>query len=291
MLRSRSWNLHIRSPLRLTWEHLRLASPKMFPNRNLTMANFVLVRILHTMCNDESISRSLRLLGPEGVARLKAAKVAVIGLGGVGSACAESLVRGGVGSFLFVDKDVVEASNINRQQIAFRSTIGQRKVDVMAAMAKDINPDACIERLHAFVLEESIQEQIEPFLPLDFIVDAVDTLTAKAAIAAFASQRGIPSVSAMGMANRSDPTALRFADLFSTEGCPFCREMRKICRSRGIANMSVLYSTERPAKVKPQPGAARSEKTELGTYSYMPPVAGLMLAGWVIQKLTQSGSR
>lgn len=242
------------------------------------------------MASQEWISRSARLLGEEGVRALTEARVAVIGLGGVGGACAESLVRAGAGSFLFVDKDVVEESNINRQVIAFQSTVGQRKVDVMEAMARDINPDASVDTLFAFVLEETIDELLEPFPRPDFIVDAVDTLTAKAAIAGYAARHGIPSVSAMGMANRSDPTALRFASLFQTEGCPFCREMRKICRTRGIADMEVLYSTERPAKVRPTEGAARSEKTELGTHSYMPPVAGLMLAGYVVQQLLEQKS-
>ncbi len=237
---------------------------------------------------EESLSRTRRLLGDEGLERLTEARVAIIGLGGVGSACAESLVRTGVGSFLFADKDVVEPSNINRQAIAFLSTVGQRKVDVMEAMAKDINRAAQIDKLFAFVLEETIEEQLAPFARPDIIVDAVDTLTAKAAIARYGEAQGIPVVSAMGMANRSDPTALRFAKLFETEGCPFCRELRKIFRSRGIGDVSVLYSTERPAKVRPMEGAARSEKTELGTYSYMPPAAGLMLAGFVTQHLLKS---
>ncbi len=219
------------------------------------------------------------------MARLAQARVAIIGLGGVGSACAESLVRTGVGSFLFVDKDIIEASNLNRQVIAFLSTLGQRKVDVMERMAKDINPDARIDTLFAFVLEETIEELLSPFATPDIIVDAVDTLTAKAAIARYASAQGIPLVSAMGMANRSDPTRLRFAKLFETQGCPFCRELRKIFRDRTLPDMDVLYSTERPAKVKPDAQAARSEKTELGTHSYMPPVAGLMLAGYVVQYL------
>lgn len=231
------------------------------------------------------ISRSERLLGEEGIRALANAHVAVIGLGGVGSACAESLVRAGVGSLLFVDKDVVDPSNINRQVIAFRSTVGRPKVDVMEAMAADINPQAQVETLFAFVKEETIDELLGAFARPDFIVDAVDTLTAKAAIASHAARLGVPSVSAMGMANRSDPTALRFARLFQTEGCPFCREMRKICRARNIADMDVLYSTERPAKVRPVEGATRSEKTELGTHSYMPPVAGLMLAGYVVQRI------
>ncbi len=236
---------------------------------------------------NERTSRSQRLLGEEGLLKLANARVAIIGLGGVGSACAESLVRAGVGSFLFVDKDVVEPSNINRQAIAFVSTVGQRKVNVMEAMAHDINPDAQVDTLFAFVLEETIDELLSAYPRPDIIVDAVDTLTAKAAIARYAEQRSIPAVSAMGMANRSDHTELRFSRLFDTQGCTFCRDMRKICRTRGIADMNVLYSTERPVKVRPANGAARSEKTELGTHSYMPPVAGLMLASWVVQRLLE----
>lgn len=237
--------------------------------------------------DDERTSRSRRLLGDEGMRKLAKARVAVIGLGGVGSACAESLIRAGVGSFLFVDKDTVAESNLNRQVIAFANTIGKRKVDVMEAMACQINPHVSVDKLYAFVTEQSIDELLNDSKPIDFMVDAVDTLTAKAAIARFAAERNIPIISAMGMANRSDPTKLRFARLMNTEGCPFCREMRKICRTRNIQDMEVLYSTEPPAKVKPIPGAARSEKTELGTYSYMPPIAGLMLSAYVIQHLIQ----
>lgn len=209
----------------------------------------------------------------------------VIGLGGVGSACAEALVRAGIGRFLFVDKDEIEPSNINRQAIAFLSTVGQRKVDVMRGMAADINPDAQVHTLDAFVLEENIDDLFAPFGEPDYIVDAVDTLTAKVAIAGYAERRGIRMISSMGMANRSDPTKLAFAELADTQGCPFCREMRKIARDRGVSGMQVLYSTERPAKVKPQEGAERRERTELGTHSYMPPIAGQMIAGHVIQQL------
>ena len=241
------------------------------------------------MEKEDARSRSRRLLGDEGLARLAGAHVAVIGLGGVGASCAEALVRGGVGRFLFVDKDAVELSNINRQAIAFLSTVGRRKVDVMRAMAADINPDAQVQVLDAMLLEESIEELLAPLGAFDFLVDAVDTLTAKATIARYAEARGIPLVSSMGMANRSDPTKLAFADLFETQGCPFCREMRKIARSRGIGRMQVLYSIERPAKVQPEPGAHRRERTELGTHSYMPPIAGQMMAGYAMQQLLAQG--
>lgn len=236
---------------------------------------------------NETTSRIARLIGQEGIARLAASRVFVFGLGGVGAACAEALVRGGVGSFLFIDKDEVEPSNLNRQAIAFLSTIGQRKVDAMEAMAKDINPEAAVQTLDAFVHEESIAELMAPFAKPDFIVDALDTLTAKAAIARYAERISVPLISSMGMANRRDPTKLAFAKLEDTQGCPFCREMRKIARDRSITNMAVLYSTEKPMKVEPLPGAERSQKTELGTFSYMPPVAGQMIAGYVIQALLQ----
>ena len=243
------------------------------------------------MGTEDAKSRLRRLLGDEGLEKLAKSCVWVIGLGGVGSACAEALARGGVGSFLFMDTDVVEPSNINRQAIAFVSTVGQRKVDVMRAMAADINPDVRAETLFAFVLEETADELLGTYPNPDYIVDAVDTLTAKAAIAKYAQGRGIPLVSSMGMANRTDPTALRFATLSQTEGCPFCREMRKIARDRGLGDFHVLYSTERPLKVQPAEGAARRDRTELGTYSYMPPVAGQMIAGFVIQRLLGGGAR
>lgn len=237
------------------------------------------------MSADDAQSRLRRLLGDAGLERLAGSYVAVIGLGGVGAACAEALIRGGIGRFLFVDKDAVELSNINRQALAFLSTVGRRKVDVMRAMAADINPTAQVETLDAMLLEDDIAKLLAPFGRPDLMVDAVDTLTAKAAIATYADAQGIPLVASMGMANRSDPTKLAFADLFDTEGCPFCREMRKIARSRGVTRLQVLYSTERPAKVQPAPGAERRERTELGTHSYMPPIAGQMLAGYVIQHL------
>lgn len=242
------------------------------------------------MSADDAQSRLRRLLGDAGLERLAGSYVAVIGLGGVGAACAEALIRGGIGRFLFVDKDAVELSNINRQALAFLSTVGQRKVDVMRAMAADINPTAQVETLDAMLLEEDIAKLLAPFGRPDLMVDAVDTLTAKAAIATYADAQGIPLVASMGMANRSDPTKLAFADLFDTEGCPFCREMRKIARSRGVTRLQVLYSTERPAKVQPVPGAERRERTELGTHSYMPPIAGQMLAGYVIQHLLGDGA-
>lgn len=238
----------------------------------------------------ERHTRTVRMVGEEGLAKLEAARVAVFGLGGVGAACAEALVRGGVGKLIFVDKDSIDPSNINRQVIAFVSTIGRRKVDVMRAMARDINPDAQIDVLQAFVKRENIAALMAELPTPDYIVDALDTLTAKTALALYAQEHGIKIVSSMGGANKTDPTMLVFADLQDTRICPMCREMRKIARTNGIERLPVLYSYEQPVKVPAQEGAERSEKTELGTMSYFPPIMGQMIAGYVIRDIIRSSS-
>lgn len=238
---------------------------------------------------EESKSRLRRLLGDEGLRSLDLSCVAVIGLGGVGSSCAEALARGGIGSLVLIDKDVVEPSNINRQALAFMSTVGKRKVDIMRNMVLDINPKAHVAIKNSFVREGEEEALFDSLPAIDYIVDAVDTLTAKVSLAGYANLKGIPIISAMGVANRTDPTQFKFADLFETEGCPFSREMRKIARNRGVSHLQVLYSTERPVKVAPEKNAERRDKTELGTYSYMPPIAGQMLAGYVIQDILNKG--
>lgn len=237
---------------------------------------------------DDARSRLRRIIGDEGIERLDAANVAVFGLGGVGSSCAEALVRGGVGNFLLVDKDAVEPSNINRQAIAFVSTIGRRKVDVMRDMALDINPDARIETLDAFVNAENLEEAMAPFDRPDIIVDAVDTLTVKVALALYAQERNIPIISAMGGANKTDPTRLEFSKLTKTHVCPLCREMRKIARDRGLEDLDVLFSAEQPVKRNVESRPDRRERSELGTMSYMPPIMGQMLAAYVINNLLES---
>lgn len=233
----------------------------------------------------ERNSRTIRMIGEGGMARLRDARVAVFGLGGVGSACVESLARCGVGSLLVVDKDDVELSNLNRQAIAFRSTLGLPKTEAMRKMVLDINPDTHVEELRAFVNAENIEGLLEPFAKPDYIVDALDTLSVKAALMQHAQRHSVPIVSAMGGANKTDPAMLEFADLQDTRICPLCREMRKIARDRGIEGVQVLYSAETPVKVAAREGAERHEKTELGTLSYFPPIMGLMIAGYVIREI------
>lgn len=237
---------------------------------------------METVFQQEIKSRLARLIGPAGLALLDSSTVAVFGLGGVGSACAEALTRGGVGNLVFIDKDVVEPSNINRQAIAFVSTLGQRKVDVMRNMAQDINPAANITCINEFVTRENITEVFARIPKPDYIIDAFDTLTTKVAIAKYAEASSVPCIHAGGSANRFDPTKLAFADLFDTEVCPLCRELRKIARDASVTHMQMIYSKERPAKVEVSSGAERQERAELGTMSYMPPIMGQMMAGFVL---------
>ncbi len=233
------------------------------------------------------------IMGADGLASLASAHVAVLGLGGVGSNCVEALARGGVGNLFLVDRDIVQASNINRQAIAFCSTLGRRKVDVMRAMVADINPHAAVETRHMLVLRENLGELLDEMRAwaeadggrLDYVVDAIDTVSAKLALAEIAQERGITLISSMGAANKLHPEALRIADLYDTVNCPLCRIMRKEGRKRGIRRLRVLYSAEEPVRVPTREGAARSERSNLGTASFMPPIMGQMIAGAVICEL------
>ena len=203
--------------------------------------------------------------------------------GGVGSSCVEALARAGVGTLVLVDRDAVEESNINRQAIAFYSTIGKRKVDVMAAMVRDIAPGTRIVAHDAFVTADNVGDFLEG--PVDFIVDAVDTVTTKLALASYAEKRGIAFVGSMGAANKCHPEMLAFADIYQTQSCPLCRSVRKLARKQGIEAMRVLYSSEQPVAVAAAEGSMRRERTELGTLSFMPPIMGQMIAGDVIRSI------
>lgn len=235
------------------------------------------------------------ILGAEGLSRVEGSVVMVLGCGGVGSSCVEALARGGVGTLVIVDKDVVAPSNINRQAIAFESTVGARKVDIMAAMVRDINPACRVIARDAFVLAENLEELIDTCLAatggrLDYVIDAIDTISTKLAIAALTQQRGLPLISSMGGAKKLHPECLRFADVHKTVNCPLARIMRKECRRRGIRHLRVLYSCEEPVRISAAPGAARSERTDLGTASWMPPIMGQMLAGEVLRQLSGVGA-
>ena len=235
------------------------------------------------------------MLGNEGLARVEAARVVVFGCGGVGSSCVEALARGGVGTLAIVDRDVVAPSNINRQAIAFHSTVGARKVDVMSAMIHDINPECRVFAHDAFVLAENLEALWETILAecggrVDYVVDAIDTVSTKLALAALAQERGFQLISSMGGAKKVHPECLRIADVHKTVNCSLARIMRKECRKRGIKHLRVLYSCEEPVRISAAPGAARSERTDLGTASFMPPIMGQMIAGEVLRQVTGLGA-
>lgn len=235
--------------------------------------------------------RLLLILGQERLERLAQARVMVLGLGGVGSSCAEALARGGVGSLVLVDRDKVAPSNINRQALAFQSTIGRPKADVMAEMVRDINPSCEVTAVHAFVDKDRVPDQLGALPRPSYVVDAIDTVSQKLAIAAWCQEQGIPEVSAMGGANKLDPCRLRFAPIEKTQVDPLARIVRKECRKRGIRGLTVLYSDEQPREAEgkrdviDEHGFVREGASILGTMSYFPPIMGQMLAGYVLRDL------
>ena len=235
----------------------------------------------------ETATDRLRLvIGDGGLARLAKAHVAVIGLGGVGSSCAEALARGGVGHLVLLDRDVVAPSNINRQALAFQSTIGRPKAEVMRTMVLDINPEANVTAVTAFLDKDALPRQMDELGHLDYVVDAIDTVAQKLRLAQWCQECGIPELSAMGGANKLDPCRLRFAHIEDTINCPLARVMRKECRRRGIRGLRVLFSDEEPIRMEAISDEQwLREGSLLGTMSYLPPIMGQMLASRVIRDL------
>ena len=242
----------------------------------------------------ETATDRLRLiLGDEALSKLRDSRVMVIGLGGVGSSAAEALARGGIGSLVLIDRDIVMPSNINRQALAFHSTLGRPKTEVMEQMVLDINPDCKVSTLHAFLDKDHVSEQLSSLPRPDFVIDAIDTVTQKLTIAAWCQAEGIPEVSAMGGANKLDPTRLRFASIAETKMDPLARVIRKESRKRGIKPIMVLYSDELPREAEGKRNAINEKgfvhegASILGTMSYFPPIMGQLLAGYVIRKLAE----
>ena len=244
-------------------------------------------------------SRTQLLLGKEGMDALAGAKVAIFGIGGVGGYVVEALARSGVGSFVIVDDDKVCLTNINRQIIATRKTIGKYKVEVMRDRILEINPDAKVEMRQCFYLPENANEF--DFSEYSYVVDAVDTVTAKIEIIMRAQAAGVPVISCMGAGNKLDPTQFHVADIYKTTMCPLAKVMRHELKKRGVKKLKVVYSTEKPVRpledmsvscrsncVCP-PGTAHkcTERRDIpGSVAFVPPVAGLILAGEVIKDLT-----
>ncbi len=222
------------------------------------------------------LSRSELLLGKEGIARLKEAAVCIFGVGGVGSYTAEAIARSGIGKITLVDFDTVSPSNINRQIPATSETVGQKKAEVMARRLRAINPEADVQISDAFCTPENAESLVPQ--KCDFVVDAVDTVSAKLAIIETCKKRNIPVISCMGAGNKLDPTRFVVTDIYKTSTCPLCRVMRHEMRKRGIENLDVVYSTEPPQK---------TGSDTIGSLPYVPAVAGLIAAGHVISKIAK----
>lgn len=243
-------------------------------------------------------SRTQLLLGQESMKKLAKSRVAVFGIGGVGGYVCEVLVRSGIGAFDLIDDDKVCLTNLNRQIIATRKTVGQYKAEVMAERIREINPDVDIRIHKCFFLPENADEF--PFAEYDYIVDAVDTVTAELALVMKANELHIPIISSMGAGNKLDPTAFRVADIYKTKVCPLAKVMRIECRKRRIKKLKVVYSKEVPTRpiedmsiscrthcICP-PGAQHkcTERRDIpGSTAFVPSVVGLIIAGEVVKDI------
>lgn len=236
----------------------------------------------------EEFVRTALITGERAIEKLNESRVAIFGIGGVGGFAAEALARAGVGRFVLVDNDRVSLSNINRQIIALHSTVGRLKTEVMKERILDINPLAEAECRNAFYLPESAADF--DFESYSYVVDAVDTVTAKIDIVMRAQAAGVPVISCMGAGNKLDPTAFRVADIYETSGCPLARVMRSELKKRGVKALKVVYSTEKAIApvlsdgVLPDPMRRQTP----GSISFVPSVAGLIAAGEVIKDLIKN---
>ena len=222
----------------------------------------------------DQFDRTRLLIGEEGLAKLKKARVAVFSVGGIGGFAVEALVRSGIGAFDLIDNDTVALSNLNRQIIATRDTIGKLKVEVMRDRILSINPQAEIRMYPCFYLPENAAEF--DFSQYSYVVDAVDTVTAKIDIIMQAQAAGVPVISSMGAGNKMDPTRFEVTDIYKTTVCPLARVMRRELKKRGVKQLKVVYSTEK---------AIKTGADVPGSIAFVPSVAGLIVAGEVIRDL------
>lgn len=238
-------------------------------------------------------SRTEMLLGSDGLNALKNACVAVFGIGGVGSYVTEALARSGVGRLILIDSDTVDVSNINRQIIACQSTIGQPKTQVMKNRILDINPLCQVLTFEDFILPDNLDHFFENLFQqvssIDYLVDAIDTVSAKLALARYAWKQNIPLIASMGTGNKLHPELFELTDINKTSVCPLCKVMRKELKKRGIPRLDVLYSREEPLKPQVSPGAcpdpASGRRAIPGSVAFVPSAAGLIIAGKVVRTL------
>lgn len=229
----------------------------------------------------EEWSRTAYIYGEEAVKKINKSKIAVFGVGGVGGFTCEALARAGVGQIDIFDKDTVSLSNINRQIIALHSTVGKPKVEIMRERILDINPECHVNAYEVFYLPDNADEY--DLSKYDYIVDAVDTVSAKLEIICRADKLGVPVISAMGAGNKTDPTAFEVADINKTSVCPLARVMRRELKKRGIVKLKVVYSKEEPIKRSVE--ETENGKVPPGSLSFVPSVMGLIIASEIVKDL------
>jgi len=225
----------------------------------------------------EQFSRTELLIGSDGIEKLKNAKVAIFGIGGVGSFVVEALVRAGLGNIVLIDNDKIDITNLNRQIIATRSSIGKYKVDVEKERILDINPNINVEVYQEFFLPDSKSNIINK--ELSYVADCVDTIAAKLAIIEKCNNLNIPTISAMGTGNKLEPSKFEVTDIYKTSICPLAKVMRKELRKRNIKQLKVVYSKEEPLI------AHTASVQAIGSISFVPSVAGLILAGEIVKDI------
>lgn len=238
------------------------------------------------MSTSEAFSRMRLLIGDDAAQKLAGATVAVFGVGGVGGYCVEALARCGVEKLVIVDNDLVAESNLNRQIIATRKTIGLPKVEVMKERILDINPAAEVDARMSFFTRDNAAEF--DFASFDYVVDAIDTVSSKLALVELAQAAGTPILSCMGAGNKLDPTKFQIADINQTSVCPLARVMRYELRKRGVRKLKVLFSTEppmTPQETAPEALAGTSRRSIPASISFVPSAAGLIIAGEVVRDL------
>lgn len=231
-------------------------------------------------------SRTELLIGTENLKNLSARTIAVFGVGGVGSHCIEALARCGIGRLILVDNDTVSLTNINRQSIAYHSTVGKYKTHVMKERIADINPDCRVITFETFVLPDNLPGLLDGLdFKIDYLIDAIDTVSAKLALAEYAVSRSIPLIASMGTGNKLHAELFEITDISKTSVCPLCKVMRRELKKRGIGKLKVLYSRETPLKPAAENEEETSKRATPGSISFVPPVAGLLIAGEVIRDM------
>ncbi|RXI38484.1 tRNA threonylcarbamoyladenosine dehydratase [Clostridium tetani] len=238
---------------------------------------------------EHTFSRTELLIGEDNLSKLKNSTVVIFGIGGVGSFATEALTRSGIGNLILIDNDIVSISNLNRQIIANLNTIGMSKVEVMEKRIKSINPNCNVITHEIFAKEDNLLDIINP--NIDYVIDAIDTVSSKLSLISLCKDKNIPIISSMGTGNKLDPTRFKIADIYETKVCPLAKVMRYELRKRNIPNLKVLYSEEIPIKIKSNDESSTNsikgprKKIAPGSISFVPPVAGMIIASQVIQDI------